>query len=65
MKNKYNFQQVAQVYCKEIGMDVPFMEEYLQTVFKKGKLDKDAIAEFDRRLRATVVTDSEYFPELN
>ena len=65
MKNKYNMTQVAQCYCQEIGMDVPFMEEYLLTVFQKGKLNKEKIEEFDKRLREAIITNSEYFPEWN
>lgn len=65
MKNKYNISQVAHCYCQEIGMDVPFMEEYLMAVFQKGKLDKEKIEEFDRRLKAAITTNSEYFPEWN
>lgn len=63
MKNKYNMTQIAQVYCEEIGVNVPFMEEYLMAVFQKGKLDKEKIADFDRRLKDMIVTNSEYFPE--
>lgn len=65
MKNKYNISQVAQVYCNEIGMDVPFMEEYLITVFQKGKPNKEKIEEFDRRLKDVITTNSEFFPEFN
>lgn len=62
MKNKYNFSQIAQVYCQEIGVEIPFMEEYLITIFQK-KPDNDKINEFEDKMKATVITNSEYFPE--
>lgn len=65
MKNKYNMTQVAQCYCEELGVSVPFMEEYLLCVFTKGKLNKEKIEEFDKRLKAAITTNSEYFPEFN
>lgn len=65
MKNKYNISQVSHCYCQEIGMEIPFMEEYLLTVFKKGKIDKEKLDELDRRLKDMVVTNSEFFPEWN
>ena len=33
MKNKYNWTQVAQVYCQEFGIDYPRMEEYLKGIY--------------------------------
>lgn len=58
MKNKYNFSQVAQVYCEEIGVEVPFMEEYLRAVFSGKPLD-----DYDAMFK-TIYSNSEYFPEL-
>jgi hypothetical protein len=58
MKNKYNFSQVAQVYCQEIGVDIPYMEEYLMAVFKNKPLE-----DYDQRLKEDITTNSEYFPE--
>lgn len=58
MKNKFNFSQIAQVYCQEIGVEVPFMEEYLIAVFKNQPIE-----EYDRQMKEQVKTNSEYFPE--
>lgn len=62
MKNKYNFSQIAQVYCQEIGVEIPFMEEYLMSIFQK-KPDNDKIKEFEDIMKTTIITNSEYFPE--
>jgi hypothetical protein len=58
MKNKYNYSQVAGVYCAEIGVEIPIMEVYLRAVFNNQPLDK-----YDAELK-TIVTNSEFFPEL-
>lgn len=58
MKNKFNFSQIAQVYCHEIGVEVPFMEDYLRAVFQGQPLE-----EYDKALKELIVTNSEYFPE--
>lgn len=59
MKNKYNLLQVAQVYCEEIGVEVPFMYDYLVAVMKK-----EPIEVYDKMMKETIYTNSEYFPEL-
>lgn len=59
MKNKYTFSQVAEKYCEEIGVDVPFMEEYLRAVFS-GK----PLADYDNML-INIYSNSEMFPELH
>lgn len=58
MKNKYNLLQIAEVYCREIGVDVPFMYDYLVSVFKKLPLE-----EYEEKFK-DVETISEFFPEL-
>lgn len=57
MKNKYNLQQVAQKYCEEIGVEAPFMYDYLVAVFSKKSLE-----DYDKML-AKLETTSEFFPE--
>ena len=59
MKNKYNLLQVAQVYCEEIGVEIPFMYDYLVAV-----MNKQPIEEYDKMMKETIYTNSEYFPEL-
>lgn len=59
MKNKYTFSQVAEKYCEEIGVDVPFMEEYLRAVFS-GK----PLADYDNKFKS-IYSNSELFPELH
>lgn len=61
MKNKYNFSQIAQVYCQEIGVEIPNMENYLIEIFKK-KPDIDKIKEYEDAMK-NIVTNSEFFPE--
>lgn len=57
MKNKYNLQQVAQVYAEEIGVEAPFIYDYLVAVF-----NKKSIEEYDKMF-AELETTSEFFPE--
>lgn len=57
MKNKYNLQQVAQKYCEEIGVEAPFMYNYLVAVFSKKSLE-----DYDKMF-AELETTSEFFPE--
>ena len=57
MKNKYNLQQVTQKYCEEIGVEAPFMYDYLVAVF-----NKKSIEEYDKMF-AELETTSEFFPE--
>lgn len=57
MKNKYNLQQVAQKYCEEIGVEAPFMYDYLVAVFSKKSLE-----DYDKML-GELETTSEFFPE--
>lgn len=59
MKNKYTFSQVAEKYCEEIGVDIPFMEEYLRAVFS-GK----PLADYDNMFK-NIYSNSELFPELH
>ena len=33
MKNRYNWAQVADIYCKELGITYPRMEEYLRGIY--------------------------------
>lgn len=66
MKNKYNISQVAKCYSNEIatGEDITAkIEEYLLTIFNRGKLDKVKIAEIDKQLKQLINTNSEFFPE--
>lgn len=59
MKNKYNLQQVTQKYCEEIGVEAPFMYDYLVAVFSKNK---QSLEDYDKML-AELETTSEFFPE--
>lgn len=52
MKNTLTFEKVAQMYCEELGIQVPYMEEYLRAVFKDNPF---TITKVD--------TTSEFFPD--
>ena len=58
MKNKYNLSQIAEVYCREIGVDIDYMAEYLYSIFHHLPLE-----EYEEKLKE-ITTTSEYFPEL-
>ena len=62
MKNKYDFSQVAAVYCSELGIDVPNeMELYLKGIFSDLP-----IKEYENKIigMCKKKTDrSEYFPD--
>ena len=63
MKNRYNWAQVAQVYCKELGIDYPKMEEYLRAIYSDLLIE-----EYEKELANILETSndnkSEYFPDL-
>lgn len=59
MKNKYNWTQVAQVYCQELGIDYPRMEEYLRNIYSDLPVD-----EYENDMRNLLNGKSEYFPDL-
>lgn len=66
MKNKYNFSQVAQIYCDELGIyDVPTMELYLKGVFSDLPTQT-----YEKNIIGTIIKNengklgrSEYFPD--
>jgi hypothetical protein len=62
MKNKYNFSQVAAVYCAEIGVEIPCMEQYLRAIFNNGPVE-----EYEKEIIETIKGRydgrSEFFPE--
>lgn len=61
MKNKYDFSQVAAVYCAELGIDAPEMEQYLKGIFSDLP-----IKEYENKIigMCEKKTDrSEYFPD--
>jgi hypothetical protein len=62
MKNKYNLSQIADIYCKELGVNIPCMEDYLQAIFQDKPIDKYLI-DIERLLEADYDGNSEFFPE--
>lgn len=62
MKNKYNFSQVAACYCAEIGVEIPYMEQYLRAIFNNGPVE-----EYEKEIIETIKGRydgrSEFFPE--
>lgn len=64
MKNRLTFSQVAEIYCKELNVEVPQMEEYLRAVFNDAPTD-----DIEDRIRGTLKNTydrkSEFFPEYN
>lgn len=60
MKNRYNWTQVAQLYCQELGIDFPCMEEYLRRIYSDLPVD-----EYEKDMRKKFNGNkSEYFPDL-
>lgn len=60
MKNRYNWTQVAQLYCQELGIDYPRMEEYLRNIYSDLPVD-----EYENDIRRLLNGNkSEYFPDL-
>lgn len=62
MKNKYNLSQIADIYCKELGVNIPCMEEYLQALFQDKPIDK-YLTDIEQLLYANYDGNSEFFPE--
>lgn len=62
MKNKYNFSQVAAVYCAELGIDASEMEQYLKGIFSDLPID---IYEnnIKNKIKGNCNSRSEYFPD--
>lgn len=63
MKNKYNFSQVAAIYCAELGIDYPQMEDYLKGIFSDLSVN-----DYETEIRVktnTVLKEnrSEFFPD--
>lgn len=64
MKNKYNLSQVAEVYCRELGVEVPQMEQYLRAIFQNEPIES-LEKEIESTIRKTYDRRSEFFPEYN
>lgn len=62
MKNRFNFSQIAEVYCNELGVYVPCMEDYLKAIFKDLPTDIYE-QEIEETLRNRYDGKSEFFPE--
>ena len=65
MKNKYNWAQVADIYCQELGVDFPEMEEYLKGIY--SDIPSERLYEYQMRLQnklKNMNNRSEYFPDL-
>lgn len=62
MKNKYNFSQVAAIYCAELEIDaLEEMEQYLKGIFSDLLTDKEEdIIKMKTRNKEN---RSEYFPD--
>jgi hypothetical protein len=62
MKNRYNWAQVADIYCKELGITYPRMEEYLRGIYSDlpiAELEDDI-----KKLAQATIQKSEYFPDM-
>lgn len=60
MKNRYNWTQVAQVYCQELGIEYPRMEDYLRAIYSDLPIE-----EYENEIRKLLNNNkSEYFPDL-
>ena len=64
MKKKLTFSQVAEIYCNELGVDVPQMETYLRAIFNDEPTE-ELEKEIETTLRNRYDGKSEYFPEYN
>ena len=62
MKNKYNFSDVAGVYCRELGVDIPCMEQYLRAIFNNEPIEEYE-KEIIEALKGRYDGRSEFFPE--
>lgn len=63
MKNKFNWAQVAEVYCKELGINYPKMEEYLKGIYSDLPVETYE-KELINILNTPSDNKSEYFPDL-
>ena len=64
MKNKYNWAQVAEVYCKELGIQYPNMEDYLKGIYSDSPIDNYEKEITELLKKTTEYNKSEYFPDL-
>lgn len=64
MKNRYNWTQVAQVYCQELGIDYPRMEEYLRGIFSDIPIEEYENEITELLIKNKDTNKSEYFPDL-
>ena len=62
MKNKYNFSQVAAIYCAELEIDYPNMEDYLKGIFSDLSVENYE-TEIKKKTK-TKINRFEYFPDL-
>lgn len=68
MKNRYNWTQVAQVYCQELGINYSKMEEYLRGIFSDIPIEEYEY-EYENEIKELLINNedtnkSEYFPDL-
>jgi hypothetical protein len=67
MKNRYTWSQVAEIYNRELGIDYPFMEDYIKGKYSDLNINKHMEHESNiKKLTKTTQNNakSEYFPEL-
>lgn len=66
MKNKYNWEQVADVYNKELGINYTHMEEYLRGIYSEG-ISNYTLEEHEQNIKELLNKSnnnkSEYFPD--
>lgn len=66
MKNNYNFSQVAEVYCKEVEVEIPEILLYLQAVFSGqdySRYEKIIISAIRKSYNEKTIMKSEYFSD--
>lgn len=67
MKNKYNWEQVADVYNQELGINYPYMKEYLKEIYSDN-ININTLEEHENHIKELIKINnpnhSEYFLHL-
>lgn len=64
MKKRLTFSQVAEIYCTELGVDIPQMETYLRAIFNDEPTE-EIEKEIEEIISKSYDKKSEFFPEYN